>query len=258
MPNPFIDAHAHLTDAPSAAKLDSVLARAAERSVTVVVTAAARPDDWEPIFRLVGASSADRTGGVRIVGALGIHPWYAASAVPDQEEEFRAGLVRLESPLIGEIGLDFGSKGLAAAPKETQRSLFAAQLALADEMRLPIVVHACRTGGEIFSAIRPFRRIPAVLVHGSVESVPREAVSERFFFSFSAAQTAPDRRRGREAVRRLAASAPEQIVPESDYPAGGREPAGVVETAALLEELGARPSIAAARFSEAFGLFSPK
>ncbi|MBR5414327.1 MAG: TatD family hydrolase [Thermoguttaceae bacterium] len=253
MPSLIVDAHAHLTDAPSAAELDALLARAAERSVAAVVTAAARPDDWDAVSRLTG-----RTGKVRLAGTLGIHPWYASMAGPGVIGRLREAVCRLETPLIGEIGLDFGPRGLAAAPQERQRELFAAQLGLADALAVPVVVHAYRTGGALFAAIRSCRRIPAVLVHGSIEPVPREAVSERFFFSFSAAQTAPDRRRGREAVRRLALSAPEQIVPESDYPAGGREPAGVVETAALLEELGARPSIAAARFSEAFGLFSPK
>lgn len=255
MPHLTIDAHAHLTDAPSAAELDAVLTRAASASVAAVVTAAARRGDWEPIKLLTEASAAGRTSGVRIVGALGVHPWYAATAAPGWEDELQEGLARLDTPLIGEIGLDFGPKGLAAAPKESQRELFAAQLRLADETRRPIVVHACRTGGELFAAIRPFRRIPAVLVHGAVESVPREALSARFFFSFSAAQTAPGQRRGREAVRRLAALVPEQIVPESDYPAGGREPSAVVETAAALEELGARPGAAGARFSEIFDLF---
>lgn len=252
MPELIIDAHAHLTDAPSPAELDAVLARAETASVAAVVTAAARPDDFVPVERLIC-----RTGRIRLFGALGIHPWYAAVHDPNRLGALREALGRIEVPLIGEIGLDFGPKGIAAAPKEAQRELFDAQLRLADERCLPAVIHACRTGGEIFAVIRPYRRIPAVLVHGSTEPVPRWALSERFFFSFSAGETAPGRRRGREAVRRLAVSVPEQILPESDFPAGGREPAGTVETAAALEELGARPLAAAARFAEQFGLFHP-
>ena len=55
-------------------------------------------------------------------------------------------------------------------------------------------------------------------------------------------------------VRRLAERIPEQILPESDWPARGNEPAGIPETISLLEELGARPIQGTERFLSVFNL----
>ena len=95
----------------------------------------------------------------------GIHPWDAASADLTAElARFRSILGTDPSFGVGEIGLD-RLKDRNIAP--VQREVFAAQLELAAEMGLPVVLHGAKCWGEVIKAIRPYAgRIPAFLFHG--------------------------------------------------------------------------------------------
>ena len=95
----------------------------------------------------------------------GIHPWDAASADLTAElARFRSILGTDPSFGVGEIGLD-RLKDRNIAP--VQREVFAAQLELAAEMGLPVVLHGAKCWGEVVKAIRPYAgRIPAFLFHG--------------------------------------------------------------------------------------------
>ena len=244
----LLDPHAHLSEATAAGELEALLRRAAEAGVSLVVSASAKLSDWEPARRREKNYSFGKSGEVRVWEAFGIHPWHARQNPPDWETSLRRALAEGELPLIGEIGLDYGSRGLASASKLEQQPLFLRQLEIADELAAPAVVHSFRAGGEVFEAAGGFKRIPCILFHGYLEPVPRAKMEERFFFSFSPREAGIGRRKGREAVRRLAEIAPEQILAESDYPARGQEPAGIPQTAEWLRELGARPLAAAERF----------
>ena len=65
---------------------------------------------------------------------------------------------------VGEIGLD-RLKTKAVTP--AQREVFAAQLAVAAEMRRPVVLHGAKCWGEVMKVVKPFVGvIPAFLFHG--------------------------------------------------------------------------------------------
>ena len=254
----LLDPHAHLAEAPAAAELEAVLRRAAQAGVSLVIAASAKPADWTAARRRKKEYFFGSSGKIRIREAFGIHPWHARTNPPDWEPAFRRALAGEDAPLVGEIGLDYGPKGLISASKPEQRALFRRQLEIAGELALPAVVHSFRTGGEALEMAGSFKRIPCILFHGYLESVPRAKMEGRFFFSFSPREAGTGRRKGREAVRRLAEIAPEQILAESDYPACGQEPAGIAGTMELLRELGARPQAASERFLEAVGRKAPE
>ena len=92
----------------------------------------------------------------------GIHPWQA-------DDSFDLGAVRTQlvadpSSGVGEIGLD---RLKAKTISDSQRKLFAQQLALAAELRRPVVLHGAKCWGEVVAACRPYKgRIPAFLFHG--------------------------------------------------------------------------------------------
>ena len=98
----------------------------------------------------------------REVRFYGFHPW--------QVDEFadisavRAQLVADPSSGVGEIGLDrLKSKTIT----DSQRVLFAQQLALAADLHRPVVLHGAKCWGEVVAACRPYTgRIPAFLFHG--------------------------------------------------------------------------------------------
>ena len=94
----------------------------------------------------------------------GIHPWQADAASGADLAAVHDQLISAPSAGVGEIGLDrLKSKTITCA----QRDLFAQQLALAAELRRPVVLHGAKCWGEVVSACRQYKgHIPAFLFHG--------------------------------------------------------------------------------------------
>ncbi len=150
------DAHTHLDDPAFDLDRDAVLARAAAAGVTGFFLAGADPARWDGVREL-----ALRLGQP---WSLGIHPWWE----PDTDVD--AALARLAAvpdlPAVGEIGLDHRA---AATPEARARQVqtLRAQLALARERGMPIVLHIVRAGPEALRVLRA-DGVPAAggLVHG--------------------------------------------------------------------------------------------
>ena len=127
----YYDTHAHFEGTPL--ETAALMARAAAAGVGRIVA--------------VGGSAALNAGALatalaypeRVRLALGFDRDQAAAAAPEVYVETLRRLA-LEHPLaaVGETGLDFHYHPETA---EGQAALFAAQLRLADEWRLPVIVH---------------------------------------------------------------------------------------------------------------------
>jgi TatD DNase family protein len=146
----WIDTHCHL-DAPEFdADRDAVRERARAAGVSRLVIPAVSVDTWA-----AARHCAERHGDAY---ALGIHPLYAHTQPDDALERLQAELVRhLGDPrlvAVGEIGLDHFVPGLDPA---LQERCYAAQLALARDMGLPVILHVRRSADAL---LRQLRRIP--------------------------------------------------------------------------------------------------
>lgn len=96
----------------------------------------------------------------------GLHPWQTAACadIPAALAGIRARLEADPRAGVGEIGLD---RLKTKTVPDAQRVLFAAQLALAAELRRPVVLHGAKCWGEVVAACCPHAgRIPAFLFHG--------------------------------------------------------------------------------------------
>lgn len=108
--------------------------------------------------------------------AAGIHPWAAQEADPDAlptpGRDVRA---------IGEIGLDYARNG----DRAQQERLFRAQLAQAERMRLPVVLHCVRAFEPVMKILKEYD-VPAVIFHGFVGSPQQAAaaVARGYYLSF--------------------------------------------------------------------------
>jgi TatD DNase family protein len=225
-----IDAHAHLDDPKLAADVDAVVARAADAGIDRILSCGQDLTSSEETVAL-----ARRHGAVRV--AVGVHPHRAASwndAVAD-------GLRRLAKDervvAIGEIGIDLSGR---SAPREAQERAFHAQLILARELDLPVVVHV-RDGGGLARDI--VDRVPSTfgMIHCYSEG-PDEVgdwLRRGFLISFAGPVTYPKN----VVLRRAAALVPaESLLVETDAPylapqgrRGQRnEPAFVFETLAAV------------------------
>jgi TatD DNase family protein len=140
----LFDSHCHLTAEAFDDDVEPVLARARAAGVTELVTIASNLADTNRALVLARA-----TDGVWCTA--GLHP-HEADAFDDSTI---AGLRRFaaesEVVAIGEAGLDFHYDN---APRERQRECFEAQLALAAELDLPIVVHSRDADRETAELLR--------------------------------------------------------------------------------------------------------
>lgn len=110
------------------------------------------------------------------IKTLGVHPWHALNGDISVVE---AGAVEVDA--IGEVGLDFACD----VPRERQISLFRAQLAIAERVGKPVVLHCVRAFEEVMKILSE-HRLSAVIFHGFIGSKEQaqRAVSEGYYLSF--------------------------------------------------------------------------
>ena len=247
----MIDTHAHLdacADPP-----ECLLARAREAGVGRVVTIGTGIASCRRALEL-----ADGLDGVW--AALGIDPHRAASEDAGRVGELRDLFVHRKAVAVGETGLDYHH---GADSKREQRRLFDAQLALADELAKPVVIHCRAAAGDTAAALAPFAG--TVVLHCFSEpDLLEPALVRGYYVSFAGNVTYP---RGAE-LRDAAAGVPaSRILAETDSPylapqprrGTPNEPSNVVHT---LEALAAAQRTDAAALAaqidgnarEAFGL----
>lgn len=127
----LFDTHTHISHGKFEGDRDQVLARAAEAGVTVMMDIA---DSEETSHRVL--AMAERVPGC--YAAVGVHPHHAkewdAGAYERLKTLARHGRVRA----IGEIGLDYYYD---FSPRDAQFAAFRAQVRLAREVGLPIIIH---------------------------------------------------------------------------------------------------------------------
>jgi TatD DNase family protein len=242
-----IDTHAHLH--ACADPLEELVDRARKAGVDRILEVGAWPDRWPQVAAFCAA-----TDGVFPV--LGIHPHDAGEADPTRLEELR----ELDPVAVGETGLDYYRD---YAPHDAQRQLFQAHLALAEELRKPVVIHCRAADADVARALGDFDG--TVILHCfSSPGLTQPALERGYYVSFAGNVTYPNAYDIRTAAREV----PEdRLLAETDcpylspQPRRGRpnEPANLVQTVAALAELrGVEPPELAAQLDRnadsAFGL----
>ena len=148
----MIDTHVHLTDDRLLHQVDEVLTRALAAGVSRVLSISTDVDD----ARATAALARGRAG-VRC--AAGVHPNYSQDAASDFVRELRDVLTDPLVVAVGEIGLDYHH---TFAPHDTQRHIFESQLALASELRKPVVIHSREAVADTLEVMRGFPEVCAV------------------------------------------------------------------------------------------------
>ncbi|HYU53529.1 MAG TPA: TatD family hydrolase, partial [Gemmatimonadaceae bacterium] len=90
-----------------------------------------------------------------VFATAGIHPHDAASFDASRDIPKLRELIRDPFVAVGECGLDYHYDN---SPREAQRAAFSAQVALAAEVRKPVVVHTREAEGDTRSVIQHAQR----------------------------------------------------------------------------------------------------
>jgi TatD DNase family protein len=147
----WIDTHCHLDAAELALPAFGVRERAHLAGVHHCVIPAVEVANFEAV-RVLAHAGGDSY-------CLGIHPLYAPRmAMHDVDALAQALTEHASDPrlvAVGEIGLDFFVPGLQSAAMRTlQEQVYTAQLALAQQHQLPVVLHVRRSADRLLKYLR--------------------------------------------------------------------------------------------------------
>ena len=253
----LIDSHCHLDDKQFAADRDETIARALAAGVEAMLAIGSGdgPPDLEAAVRL-----ADRYPF--ITATIGVHPHDAGKATPETLQSLRTLAAHPKVVAVGEIGLDYHYD---FSPREVQRQAFAAQLAIAREASLPIVIHTREAWDDTLALLREHWHGPGVLhcFTGGPEQA-RHALDLGFHLAFGGVITFPKAESTRESARLTPL---DRLLVETDCPylapvphRGKRnEPAFLLETVKHLATIrGVTPAAIAEATTRNFrALFKP-
>jgi TatD DNase family protein len=235
----LIDTHCHLTFEQLAGDIEAVIERSRAAGVIGWIT--------------VGTDAQHNRQAIELTkwfenmyAAIGIHPHDAKDVTAKTLAELKELARSKKVVAIGETGLDFHYD---FSPRQDQRRVFEAQLEIARELNLPVIIHCREAFDEAIDILEQFEglkgRLKGVVFHcfsGSAEQA-RIVLDHGFYISFTGVVTFKNAAKTREAAM---AVPPDRLMLETDCPYMSpepvrkqkiNEPALMVHTASFLATL---------------------
>ena len=209
----MIDSHCHLADEAFVADLPAVVSRAREAGV-------------QSAMCILSADEADELTRVDVVRAAwpevhfsaAIHPHRAGVYAGRATEAVAATAIAVDASkavAVGEIGLDYHYD---FSPRDVQREVFAAQVELAVQRGLPVVIHTREATEDTVAVLREAggHRVRGVMhcFSGSLGEA-RLALDLGFYISLSGILTFPKAGELRETARQIPL---DRLLVETDAP----------------------------------------
>ena len=203
----LFDTHAHYNASQFDADRDAVLSALPGQGVGLVVNPGC---DLESSRQAIALAEQYPF----IYAAVGVHPEDCAGWRDSDVEELRKLSARPKVVAIGEIGLDYYWE--ENPPRELQKRVFRAQMELARELGLPVIVHDREAHGDSLDIVREYPQVRGVFhcFSGSVE-MAQELVRRGWMISFTGVLTYKNARKAVEAARAIPM---DRLMIETDSP----------------------------------------
>lgn len=199
------DTHAHYDDEAFDSDRDELLTRLFAESCEKIVSLGCNIEKSR--FNLKLAEKYDN-----LYAAVGVHPENVDDVGENYLDELRTLAAHPKAGAIGEIGLDYHWEGF---DKEKQMRFFREQLALANELDMPVCVHTRDCTKDALDILREYR--PKGVMHcfsGSIETA-REILSLGMMISFTGLLTFRNAKKAAEAAAYIPL---DRIMLETDCP----------------------------------------
>ena len=203
----IFDTHAHYDDAQFDADREALLSAMPENGVGLILDPGCDPESSRAAIALAEQYP-------HIYAAVGYHPENCAPYTDADLDILRRLAQHPKVVAIGEIGLDYYWE--QNPPKEFQQAVFRAQLALARELSLPVIVHDRDAHADCLAIVKEFPEVRGVFhcYSGSVE-MARELWKLGWYLGLDGPVTYKNARRTVE----VAAEVPlERLLLETDSP----------------------------------------
>lgn len=202
----LIDSHVHLDDGAFDPDRSAVIERARAAGVESMIVPGVDKGSWSRIDAL-------RTSHPQIFAAFGLHPVFLRNHAPGDVDALPAWLEHHHAVAVGEIGLDFFVTDL---DHDLQRQYFTAQLQIAKQRNLPVIVHARAALEEVSLTLRRIGNLRGVVHSFSGSEQQAKSLWDNGFMLGIGGPVTYERARR---LRRLVANMPiEFLLLESDAP----------------------------------------
>lgn len=209
----IFDTHAHMDDRAFDADRSALLAQLPAQGIALIMNPGCSLDSSRAAVALAGQYDY-------LYAAVGSHPDAADEVNEETLAQYRL-LARSSAKVraIGEIGLDYHYEDI---PREIQQRAFRAQMALAQELKLPVIVHEREAHEDGMKIVEEFPDVTGVFhcYSGSLE-MAKMLIRRGWYIGFGGVLTFKNARKAVE----VAAQIPlERIVLETDCPYMSPEP----------------------------------
>jgi TatD DNase family protein len=172
--------------------------------------------------------------------SYGLHPYFLDEHKVEHINELKIWLDKEKPVAVGECGLDFYLKHLN---KDKQLEIFDAQLNIAAEFKLPVIIHSRKATEQVIQAIKKHPGLQGMIhsYSGSLEQA-KQLIDLGFYISFGGAITYDNATRIRSIAKQLPleallieTDAPDQ--PDKQHHGERNEPVYILNVLKTLSEL---------------------
>ena len=210
----LIDTHCHLTFDQLAGDIEAVIERSIAAGVTGWITVGTDTGQNQKAVELTD-------GFENMYAAIGIHPHDAKDINAEVLTQLKELAQNPKVVAIGETGLDFHYN---LSEQQDQRRVFAAQLKLAAEVNLPVIVHSREAFDDTMDILARYgggvKRIVFHCFGGSAEEA-KIVLDNGFYISFTGVVTFKNAHTARAAAEVVP---PDRLMLETDCPYMSPEP----------------------------------
>jgi TatD DNase family protein len=249
----LVDVHCHLDFPIFDTDRDAVLQRATAIGISDIIIPGTEKNHWDRISLLCKQHPL-------LHACYGLHPYWTNQHDKKDISLLEKHITDEHTVAIGECGLDFRKQ---QADRETQLYYFEAQLKLADENNLPLVIHSVNATETVIQSLKKFKHLKGMIhsYSGSYEQA-EQLIDLGFYISISASITYENAKKIKNIAKRLPLTsllletdAPDQ--PGQKYSGKRNEPAYLLETLNEIANLRDEPieTIAAQTTTNAKSLF---
>lgn len=202
----LIDSHCHIDVSEFDADRADVLARSRAAGVFGIVVPGVDAAGWDKLLAVCAANPG-------LYPTLGLHPVYIDCHHDEHVDRLQAQICAHRPVAIGEIGLDYFVTEL---DRTRQQVLFEAQLRIARDADLPVILHIRKAHDQVLATLRRFR-VRGGIAHAFNASAQqaRQFIELGFLLGFGGTMTYDRANR----IRTLARDVPiESIALETDAP----------------------------------------
>ena len=209
----LFDTHAHYDDDWFDADRDALLSSMPEHNIGLILNPGCTVETSEIAVRL--AQTYDF-----VYAAVGIHPEYSMGVTAADIDRIRELSAHLKVRAIGEIGLDYYWEKRSpetTPPREEQQKLLRAQLELAREVNLPVIIHDREAHEDCLNIVKDFSDLRGVYhcYSGSLEYAKEILALGDWYISFTGVITYGKAKKARRIIENLPI---ERIMIETDSP----------------------------------------